>query len=609
MRKKVIRFSVLCAASAFMLLPSCVNDDYDLSKDIDMTIGVGGDLTLPVSNTEALKLKDVLDLDIKEGDVIDTVPGGDFWLKKKAEESSSFEFELASIDFSDEPTLETFRMTFTMPEKQNLLKSAGVPDNMIDAVIANPALLDMIPDYNPNEIHESDPVELHPEIHLMDYHFTMPEEVLALDSIGFSSPMKPDFVLTTNLLHGELGMHNVFAEFPGQLRHDNVVEGGSWAWQLNDEGHHVYNLPKDVWLQKGAHKDLSLEFVGVKSYNGLLWERSEYPDGKFQLEEDVLMHGMVTIKATAAQFLDMASETYYLEADIRMKNPEIGTVTVLVDPEIDQETTNIKLNDLPDFLTENDVTIYLQEPAIRLNVPNNFPVDVNCWGNILTDKGISVNISEPETNTLQLGGDNKVDWCIYGGRQPEWGMQYAYLQADGLKDIIREVPEQIDFTFDARVDQKFYTLKLGNTYTASIDYSIECPLSFGRGSQIVYADTIDDWHKDIEDYEVKTLKVTAKLFNETPLDVIDFEASAIDLNKQVIPSIQITSLTGVKSGDEIELVLTCTENGAMKNLDGMILKATAKVTEENSKQLNANSTIQLKDIKIGIVGGVIADLN
>lgn len=609
MRKREFNLSVLCVVSTFMFLPSCVNDDYDLNKDIDMTIGVGGDLTLPSSNTEALKLKDVLDLDLKEGDVIDTVPGGDFWLKKKADNPSSFEFELPVIDISDDPTLEPFRMAFTMPTKDELLRNAGVPENMIEAVKQNPALLNALPDYNPNEIHESDPVELHPEIHLMDYVFTMPEEVMMLDSIGFSSPMRPDFELTTTLPMGELGMHNVFAEFPGELRHDYIVEGGQWAGQLDDKGQHVYSLPKDLWLVKGQSKMLSLQFVGLKKYDGILWTREEHPDGKFSLDKNVQMHGTVTIKATAAQFLEMADQTYYMEANIRLKTPEIGTVTVVVDPQINPEVSSIELNDLPDFLTENDVTIYLQNPAIRLDLPNNFPVEVNCWGSILTDKGISANISSPTSSAMQLGGNNKDYWCIYGGPKPEWGTDYAYLQVDGLKEIIREVPRQIDFTFDARVNQKFYTLELGNTYTATIDYSVECPLSFDKGSQIVYADTIDDWHKDIEDYELKTLKVSAKLFNETPLDEIDFEASAIDMNKQVIKGITITPLKGVKNGDTIELVLNCAESGAMKNLDGIILKATAKVTADNSKQLNANSTIQLTDIQIGIVGGVIADLN
>ena len=67
MRKKALQSLALCAVGAILLLPSCVevNDDYDLNKDIDMTIGAGGDLTLPTSNTVKLKMKDILE-QIKE---------------------------------------------------------------------------------------------------------------------------------------------------------------------------------------------------------------------------------------------------------------------------------------------------------------------------------------------------------------------------------------------------------------------------------------------------------------------------------------------------------------------------------------------------------------
>ena len=69
MRKKALQSLALCAVGAILLLPSCVevNDDYDLNKDIDMTIGAGGDLTLPTSNTVKLKMKDILDLEEEIG--------------------------------------------------------------------------------------------------------------------------------------------------------------------------------------------------------------------------------------------------------------------------------------------------------------------------------------------------------------------------------------------------------------------------------------------------------------------------------------------------------------------------------------------------------------
>ena len=42
---------------------SCVDDQYDLDKDVDMTVTVGGDLTIPGSSTEEITLKKIFDLE------------------------------------------------------------------------------------------------------------------------------------------------------------------------------------------------------------------------------------------------------------------------------------------------------------------------------------------------------------------------------------------------------------------------------------------------------------------------------------------------------------------------------------------------------------------
>ena len=46
------------------IVSSCVDHDYDLTKEIDKTISFGGEeLTLPASSTSELRLSKVLDLD------------------------------------------------------------------------------------------------------------------------------------------------------------------------------------------------------------------------------------------------------------------------------------------------------------------------------------------------------------------------------------------------------------------------------------------------------------------------------------------------------------------------------------------------------------------
>ena len=67
---------------------SCVDDTYDLSKDIDMTVTVGGNLVTPVISTELITLDDFMELD-NESDV-KTRDNGDYYFGLNGEESNSY---------------------------------------------------------------------------------------------------------------------------------------------------------------------------------------------------------------------------------------------------------------------------------------------------------------------------------------------------------------------------------------------------------------------------------------------------------------------------------------------------------------------------------------
>ncbi|MDE5685491.1 MAG: hypothetical protein K2I26_02920, partial [Paramuribaculum sp.] len=63
--KHFLREWCLAGLSGLMAVAatSCVDNDYDLSKDIDLTINVGGDLTVPSSSTDRYSMAQILDLD------------------------------------------------------------------------------------------------------------------------------------------------------------------------------------------------------------------------------------------------------------------------------------------------------------------------------------------------------------------------------------------------------------------------------------------------------------------------------------------------------------------------------------------------------------------
>lgn len=85
MKKQLTNKTFSCALVLFSsCMLSCVDSDYDLSKDLDMTITVGGDnLTIPASNTKDITLDKIFDLD--EESTVKTDAAGNYALIQSGE--------------------------------------------------------------------------------------------------------------------------------------------------------------------------------------------------------------------------------------------------------------------------------------------------------------------------------------------------------------------------------------------------------------------------------------------------------------------------------------------------------------------------------------------
>ena len=157
-------------------------------------------------------------------------------------------------------------------------------------------------------------------------------------------------------------------------------------------------------------------------------------------------------------------------------------------------------------------------------------------------------------------------------------------------------------------------------------YNITAPLAFDAGANISYTDSFDGWNEDIEDCEFAEgtyIELTADIENKLPA-YLDVNADAIDVdgNKMSQDLIEVkvsnsiaASTDGVQAKTTpITITLREKKSGMLKKVDGLKYNIKLAAGEGNDaivgKTINAyHHTITAKNIKVKLVGKIIADFN
>ena len=88
------------AAISVMSAVSCVNEEYDLNKDIDTTISINGDISAPLGSTEAIMIGDFLAIDEENSVLVADPQTGDYSLHVEAEEPISQKINIDRVNLN-----------------------------------------------------------------------------------------------------------------------------------------------------------------------------------------------------------------------------------------------------------------------------------------------------------------------------------------------------------------------------------------------------------------------------------------------------------------------------------------------------------------------------
>ena len=591
--KKVYPVSAAFAiAFAAVAMSACVDNDYDLSEDLDLTIAIGGsEFAIPGGMTEEIKLSKVLE--VEEDDIIQVDGEGNYYLYQEGDPTLSKVsvkgFDIKSPD-NINPTIKNLNFSSptvpppgTIPGSQTV--TADVPFDDKPATF---------------KLEESD----------------LPEELKKVSFINADMDVNIQFSYTTAAGSGsmtKIKMEEVKVFMPDYFESDKL--------EIDEKGKKVFYI-RNKEIGDGTNNLVTVHIQG--------FDCTKLPDGEGinSLLRTLLMTGEINMEGTfSAQTSDFTGGTptsLTLTANYELANIKVNKIKGIVKPDIAMDVKPVKLNDIPDFLSDDEVKLDVENPMIYLSLDNRIPLEAAITGTLSSYKDgqqiagpIAVNIPEVKSKSNQL-------FCLSPKGLEEEGVRSV--KVPELPLLIKRIPDEIRFDVDIVTTNKEDEIELDKEYTINTGYSLNVPFVFGPSLSIVYKDTIDGWQDDLEDYEIAAINVTSKVINKIPLDLV-FTAEAITTDgsgkhtklEAVTAKVKVngsendnTIKAGSTEGTETPIVIEIKEvtEGGIKQLDGLILRAVAKSGQENKvNRLNENQTIQLKDLKIKVPGGIKVNLN
>ncbi|WP_443681272.1 hypothetical protein [Phocaeicola plebeius] len=563
---------------------SCVDNKYDLDKDIDMTINVGGEhLTIPAGSSDTAYLSKIIE--VEEGDILQP-------------DAATRVYHLTKKDDIDvEPT--TVKEV-TISETTTNLSPTEIVHATSSSSVEVPATVTTFGDFEAKSNNIDEALK-----ELGALYAKAPVDLIL--TIDFQKEQSLNFTrVQANKLKIVFPDYIVFKAEEGIQGHELILDG-------------------QVLSENGSSYSRTLKVEGYKfSENAGAGRKPN--EGTLTIEGVISMEGeVVTTGVSGTGTLSLVPKTV-------LREMTANSVTGVIQPEIKAETTNIELNDLPDFLKDEETRMDITNPVILLRAENQLetPVEVDAVltpmkGNAQIDgKEVKVGSGYGKTPVVLASGKNVIALSRTGECTIE-GVT-SNVKVEDINNLLETIPDDIEVDLQPVVrNEDYYTAELGRAYEMPSSYEVDVPLSFEQNLNIVYNDSVQDLNKDLNDLDKVILKkanVLLTVDNAIPLklqlkpenvlikDVYGNELTAVKKTIEEDKQYVTESTDGEKPvTSELVLNLTSEDTAFLSKIDRICFKLTAVPGSATGVPLKDTQWLKVTSIKLSVPGGVNVDLN
>lgn len=567
------------AVVCLLVASGCVDQRYDLTGDLDWTIGVGGqELAIPIGQTERITLEKLIGA---KDDELKVMPDGTYALYKE----DSLYFDVKGVD----PIFVTVAPCALADIRPSFSESQL---ELINRVIASGGTIPV------SEL----PVVPISSTGTMTSSEKIPSEVKQIDRLTFRNevPLRLSFAISgTGGAISRMRFENLKLTFPDYV-------------QLASGGHELI-VNQEFEVEEGAVID-----AGVIA---LHFDPALQTDGAIHLEDKVSIAGNLRITGLGTATGDFGPVV--LKPLLTIGTMEVQIVEGRIEPDLPQVSELLLLDDMPDFLREDGIVLDVN-PYIDLTTSNPLGVSMDLAVGLLpivdntpNDAGRSdIQFQIPGT---EVPGASQVAHFRVASATTELPEGYTFVEAENLPALVRTIPDAVQIgVVPSMVPDRRQVFDLSiPSYRMDMKYALCVPMSFGPQLSILYRDTVDNLLEDIGDFvdKVHEVKVEATVDNTVPIE-LQASAVAVDRNMQPLSGVEVSAPEVIAPGkgnepvvSSFDVVIRETQAGALAQLDGLILEIRAGNTEETSGiAATPQQYVQVR-MTLRVPGGLTADLD
>lgn len=529
-------------------LASCIDSDYDFGKKIDLEVTVGGNLSLPIGQTDTIRLSRM----IEEGDVLHVIDGR--YVINKSDNISE------NIDAIDPVVIDDFSPEFEPYVREFRASTTELPQipglDMPDIEVAFEANINTSENFNVD-------TELPAEVkHVRSVRITdnNGQDLTVELSIDISG--MPAFLPRIYLSGVELSL-------PELIDFDIEPSG-----ELVREGSSIF-ISKTIELTNGSgHVSVPLTIYGFSN--------PTVENGHLLITDEIALKGLVYADKQSIGLEDLTNTTVSVQPNLELATPQIRIkgVSGTVVPNVNINTS-VSLSDLPDFLKEEGTALEVKDLSLDLSVQNPIAAPISASFEItpLDENGQVVN-GNAVSLALKIAGGERTSFQI--------DRNSPLITSGSLTSLLSTIPDQLDIKVtEVKIESETndQTIDLGKgDYNLNIDYDINVPLEF-ENLRIFYTDSIDNLRSDLSDVsdKIKHLELNVVVDNAIPLGLV-LSVKPLDQNGD-----PITGLT-LPEGVEID---------AAPNSDGAIQSTHVTL---NIEEVRENALQELDKLEFKVEG-------